>query len=272
MLNFALNHMTVAQASFVELLDYAAALGCVGVEVRNDLPSPLFDGMAPSEAQKMLEDRGLRLLALAEIKAFNNSDEDLLEQTKSLAEIAFEAGAEAISLIPRNDGQGLGNGERQANLRLALRAIHPILKATGLKGLIEPLGFPACALRQKAEALAAITAIGGQEEFSVIHDTFHHHLADEQEIFPTTTGLIHVSGVVEPRIAAADMLDGHRGLVDARDRLGNIDQISALLDAGYAGPISFEAFSSVVHEAANPVADLRRSIDFIQSQFYAETA
>ena len=53
MLPFALNHMTVARLGYVELLDAAAALGCVGVEVRNDLPQPLFDGLDPAEAGAM---------------------------------------------------------------------------------------------------------------------------------------------------------------------------------------------------------------------------
>ena len=50
MTTFAINHMTVAKLSYADLLDLAAGLGCVGVEVRNDLPQPLFDGMAPEAA------------------------------------------------------------------------------------------------------------------------------------------------------------------------------------------------------------------------------
>jgi 2-keto-myo-inositol isomerase len=72
MLPFALNHMTVARMSFSELLDAAKSLGCVGVEVRNDLPQPLFDGMAPEKAGEMAREKGLRILALAEVKRFND--------------------------------------------------------------------------------------------------------------------------------------------------------------------------------------------------------
>ena len=50
MVQFALNHMTVARLGFAELVALAADLGCVGIEVRNDLPQPLFDGMDPAEA------------------------------------------------------------------------------------------------------------------------------------------------------------------------------------------------------------------------------
>ena len=66
MLPFAINHMTLARRSYAELLDVAQALGCVGVEVRNDLPQPLFDGRSPEEAGEMARAKGLRILALAD--------------------------------------------------------------------------------------------------------------------------------------------------------------------------------------------------------------
>ena len=47
MLDFALNHMAVPRLGAMAFLDAAKALGCVGLEFRNDLPTPLFDGLAP---------------------------------------------------------------------------------------------------------------------------------------------------------------------------------------------------------------------------------
>ncbi|KAG1648540.1 Diaminopropionate ammonia-lyase [Nymphon striatum] len=49
------------------------------------------------------------------------------------------------------------------------------------------------------------------------------------------------------------MEDEHRVLVDSRDRLGNIDQIKALLKGGYAGPISYECFSPETHAMSDPL-------------------
>ena len=72
MTSFALNHMTVARLTFVQLLDLAAELGCIGIEVRNDLPQPLFDGLDPAAAGAMARDKGLRILAVAEVKRFND--------------------------------------------------------------------------------------------------------------------------------------------------------------------------------------------------------
>ena len=72
MTNFALNHMTVARLSFVQLVQLAADLGMVGIEVRNDLPQAIFDGMAPEAAGDLIRSKGLRLLAVAEVKRFND--------------------------------------------------------------------------------------------------------------------------------------------------------------------------------------------------------
>ncbi|MBP1805604.1 TIM barrel protein [Rubellimicrobium aerolatum] len=272
MLPFAINHMTVARLSFVELLDAAAALGCVGVEVRNDLPQPLLDGLAPEAAGDLAREKGLRILALAEVKRFNDWSPAKREEALALMKVAVACGAEAVSLIPRNDNGGMGNGERQANLRVALRELKPLLEDHGLVGLVEPLGFEICALRYKTEAVEAIEALNATGRFKLVHDTFHHHLAHGGPIFPQHTGIIHVSGVVDPSLAVGDMGDQHRVLVDGADRLGNIEQIRALESAGCRGPISFEAFAPETHASADPVGDLRRSMDFIAARLAAKAA
>jgi 2-keto-myo-inositol isomerase len=269
---FALNHMAVPRLPALGFLDAAQTLGCVGVEFRNDLPGPLFDGMDPKAIRDAATERGLRILALAEVKRFNDWSDDKAAEALALMKIAVAAGAEAVSLIPRNDNLGLGNGERQANLRVALRALKPMLEDHGLLGMVEPLGFEICALRHKQEAVEAITAVGGANQFRLVHDTFHHHLADGGPIYPDQTGIVHVSGVADPRIAVAEMRDGHRVLVDGRDRLGNIDQIAALQTGGYAGPVSFEPFAPEVHALADPVAAIRASMDFIRAGVAARAA
>ena len=272
MVAFALNHMTVAHASYAELVALAAQLGCVGIEVRNDLPQPLFDGMDPAEAGRMARDAGLRLLAVAEVKRFNDWSDARRAEALGLMKIAEAAGAEAVSLIPRNDNLGLGNGERQAHLRVALRDLAPMLADHGLTGLVEPLGFATCALRHKAEAVEAITALGAEGTVRLVHDTFHHHLAHGGPLFPAHTGIVHISGVTDPDLGLAEMGDVHRVLVDERDRLGNLDQIAALAAAGCAGPVSFECFAPEVHGAADPAAGLRASMEFIRSRLAAKAA
>lgn len=272
MLPFALNHMTVARLSYAQLVDLAADLGLVGIEVRNDLPQALFDGLDPATAGEQARAKGLRLLAVAEVKRFNDWSADKAAEALALVKIARAAGAEAVSLIPRNDGLGMGNGERQANLRVALRDLKPMLEDHGLVGMVEPLGFPICALRYKAEAVEAIEALGATGRFKLVHDTFHHTLAGGGDYFPAHTGIIHISGVIDPALSVEEMGDQHRILVDDKDRLGNVEQIRALRAAGFTGPISMESFAPEVHAYRNPKAELARSFEFISTHAAELTA
>lgn len=265
MTDFALNHMAMPRSGWRALLEAAEALGCIGVELRNDLPGPLFGGDHPEAVRDAAAARGLRILALAQVTMFNDWSAAKAAESLALMKIAVACGAEAICLIPRNDNRGMEAGERRQNLRQALAGLKPMLEDHDLVGLVEPLGFQICALRSKAEAVEAIEAVGGVGRFRLIHDTFHHHLADGGPIFPAQTGIVHVSGVVDPALTVAEMRDGHRVLVDGRDRLGNVAQIAALRAAGWHGPLSFEPFASSVHDLADPVGALRQSMDFIRS-------
>ena len=271
-MHWALNHMTVPGLTYGALLDLAAALGCVGIEIRNDLPRPLFDGMAPAEAGRLARDKGLRLVGLSQVYPFNAWDAEREAAVRGLVATALAAGAETISLIPRNDGTGLAEGERQANLRIALKAILPILREAGMVALVEPLGFLRSSLRSKTELVDTIDAIGGEGHFRLVHDTFHHALAGGGPIYPDRTGIVHVSGVTDPTLRTDQMEDADRVLVDRQDRLGNLGQIGALLDAGYDGPISYECFSPVTQALADPRAEIARSLEFIASHVQADAA
>lgn len=265
-IRFAVNHMTAPSLSFRELLELAAAVGCIGVEFRNDLADHrLFDGEPGSTVRAAAADFGVTILALAEVKGFNAWSSDTRARAHALMQTAVECGAEAVSLIPTNDGTGCGNGERQGNLRLALREIRPMLEDRDLTGLIEPLGFETCSLRYKEEAANAIEALGASGRFRIIHDTFHHFVAGEGAVYPEHTGMVHVSGVVDPSLSVSEMRDGHRVLVGPSDRLGNVEQIVTLLAGGYTGPISSEPFADEVHALANPRDALAKSFDFLRS-------
>jgi 2-keto-myo-inositol isomerase len=260
---FALNHMTTAKLGYKEVLSLASDLGCVGIEFRNDLPGALFDDDAPENVRELARHAKQRILGLSEIKTFNCWSEDRAREAAALIATATEIGAESVSLIPRCDGRGLGNGERQANLRVALRELLPMIREAGLIGLVEPLGFDHSSLRLKEEAMDAINGVGGRGVFKLVHDTFHHHIAREKACFGEDTGIVHVSGVTEPRIPAREMRDEHRVLVDENDRLGNIVQLQDLRGSGYAGPISFEAFSPLVHCEKNPLRAIGNSMSYI---------
>lgn len=252
-------------------IDLAASLGCVGVELRNDLAdkkittAAFFDGEPPQAIGAYVRAKGMRLLGLSEAYGFNDWNDAMRAKVQLLIDQAKESGAETINLIPCNDAPALSDSERASALVEALSAIQPMLEAANLVGLIEPLGFTTSSLRHKAEAVAAIEAVGGVGRFKLVHDTFHYHLAGGGPIFAEHTGIVHISGVIDPSLAPEQMQDGHRILVDGRDRLENVEQIRALLDAGYTGAFSYEPFSPQVHALANPEPALRDSMDFLRA-------
>lgn len=266
MMPFALNHMTAPGLRYDALIALASGLGCAGVEFRNDLAAPLFDGDSPQQAAEVAQAAGVHISAIAEVKSFNDWSDAKAADAEALMKAAVACGAKGVGLIPRNDGLGLGNGERQANLRIALRELKPMLDAHDLLGFVEPLGFEHCSLQYKSEAVEIIEALNAETRIKLVHDTFHHHLAGGGPIFPDHTAMVHVSGVIDPDLSILEMGDQHRVLVDGRDRLGNIDQLQQLRAGGYAGPVSMEAFAPAVHAFTDPKAELSRSFDFIVSR------
>jgi 2-keto-myo-inositol isomerase len=267
--SFALNHMTTPGLDVRRFVDLAASLGCVGVELRNDLAdkgltsSAFFDGNAPATMGAYVREKGLRLLGLSEAYGFNSWNDPMRVKVQLLINQAVASGAESISLIPRNDAPKWGDAERLAALREALTEILPMLETANMIALVEPLGFTSSSLRSKVEAVEAIDAVGGRGRFKLVHDTFHHYLAGGGPIFPEHTGVVHISGVVDPALKPEEMQDGHRILVDEHDRLGNTQQIRELIDAGYRGAFSYEPFSPEVHAMADPAAALAESMQFI---------
>ena len=85
-------------------------------------------------------------------------------------------------------------------------------------------------------------------------------------MFAEHTGIVHISGVSMKGIADKNLADSMRGLVDAEDQLGNIEQLSKLFDAGYSGPVSFEPFASDVIARTDPAPYLKKSFEFIEEE------
>ncbi len=272
MLPVGLNHMTVPGCRALELLDIAGQLGCAGVEFRNDLGRPLFDGEAPELIRDMANSKGLRILALAEVKAFNDTLRDRTEDALDLMRLAVACGAEGVALIPKVCAGRVDRADQRNALKDALGQLQPMLEDHGLLGLIEPLGFKNSSLRYKDDVIDVLNDLGRPTCFSIIHDTFHHHLAGGDRICAELTGLVHVSGVSDPAPATGQMTDLHRVLVDESDRLGNIVQLRELADAGYEGVASFEAFAPEIHQLTHPAEALAGSMTFIASHLVGEPA
>lgn len=263
-MRFSLSHILAPRQSPEQFFAMARALGVTDVEIRNDTPN-VVGSVPPAEVKAAAQAAGVNLLSINALYPFNVWNEERQAQTEKLADYAAACGAESLVMCPLNDGSPVALDDVVA----ALKAIKPILEARGIKGLVEPLGFPVSSLRRKADAIAAIQAAGGEGVFKLVHDTFHHHLAGETECFPEWTGLVHISGVADTDVTVDAMLDAHRVLVDSRDRLGNVDQIRALQAAGYQGLFSFEPFATEVQELADPQAALADSMGWLREQVAA---
>ena len=139
-----------------------------------------------------------------------------------------------------------------------------ILDKHNLQGYVEALGFPISTLRFKKEAIEAINDVDGNDVFGLVHDTFHHVGANDPDMYPQVTSLVHVSAVIDKDITFADMLDGHREFVMADDRLNSISQVKSLIDGGYDGYISFEPFYAGLWDLQDPVSEIRKSMEYMK--------
>ncbi|NHT76958.1 TIM barrel protein [Rhizobiaceae bacterium CRRU44] len=260
-MRFAINHITAPNLSLEDFFSAARRLGLTEVEIRNDIPD-VVNTMDPADVKAAAEKAGVEIVSINALYPFNVWSGDLPAKALALADYAAASGAKALVMCPLNDGTKVLFDDLVA----ALSAMKPILQERGLTGLVEPLGFPISSLRTKAEALRAIDAAGGGDVYRLVHDTFHHHLAGETELFPSRTGLVHISGVVDPAVAVDEMLDAHRVLVDGADRLENVAQIKALIAAGFDGVFSFEPFAEEVHALDDPETAVRDSITYVSAQ------
>jgi len=260
-MRFALNHITTPKLPVADFFALARSLGMTEVEIRNDVPD-IVGAVAPETVKAAARRAGVAIISVNALYPFNVWSGDLPARAVALADYAEAAGAQSLVMCPLNDGTPVS----AAALVAALRAMAPILQHRGLMGLVEPLGFPISSMRTKRQALDAIDRANGGGVYKLVHDTFHHRLAGETEYFPEQTGIVHISGVVDPDVAVEAMLDPHRVLVDAADRLENVLQIERLLALGFDGPFSFEPFAADVQALADPEAALRESMAHVAGQ------
>jgi 2-keto-myo-inositol isomerase len=262
-MDFALNQKTAPKLGFAAFLDLAAELGCVGVEPRNDLGRPVFDGIEPARAGEMARERALRFIGLSEVYPFNDWNDDRRAAVGRLIETAQAAGAETVSLIPRVDRREGDDAERATTLAV-LAEILPMLQGTGVVGLVEPIGFATSSIKFQREATQAIESLCADDRFGIVHDTFQHALAGDADIFVRHIRLVHISGISGGSGILTDSLDAQRVLVDESDRTGASGQVKSLLEAGYTGAFSYECTSPLVQNSGDPKAQIAASITYLR--------
>ncbi len=260
----ALNQKSASNLSWIDFLDLAQQLNCVGIEARNDLGRPFFDGTKPEEVKRHLTDRGLRLVGLSEVYGFNDWTDERARSIRELVSTAVAAGAETVSLIPRVDGPVADRATRRRDLHHTLRELVPVVDGAGVVAAIEPIGFASSTLRYKADLVEVLDDLGRPDIFALIHDTFQHVIANESSIFPDHTALVHISGISDPSLPLDASADPLRGSIDENDRCDSARQVLGLIGSGYSGPVSIETTLRTSRSRSVLESDFRRSFEYIE--------
>jgi len=264
-IRFAINRMSAPHMPFSQFAAMVQRLGVSAIEIRNDLSGvEIVDGTPARVVGAMARDHGLVVRSINALQRFEQFDAARAGEAQALLGYASDCGAQALVLCPTNSLRDLRPaGQRHDDLVHALSALAPMLRDHGLLGLVEPLGFAECAVRCKSQAVRALRELGAGAPFALVHDTFHHHLAGEDALFAELTGLVHVSGVEDAGLDVAQMRDGHRVLVGAADRLGNVPQLQRLVASGYAGLVSFEPFADAIGRATDVEGRIAASMQYL---------
>ena len=130
---------------------------------------------------------------------------------------------QAIVLVHLNDGAVNDIIEQRNLLKHSLKEIVQILNDFNVLGYVEPLGFQSSSLRSKSMVIEEIEKLQ-TSRLKIVHDTFHHFVAEEKEIFPSHTGLVHISGVSN-QFKNIELNDNHRSVIEATDIINNINKI-----------------------------------------------
>ncbi len=240
---FCINRKIAPALSLEAFFRLVSELGIHKVELRNDMAGgQVTDNLTPQQVRQLAERYQIEILTINAIYPFNQLTPRVLKLTESLLQTARDSGARALVLCPLNDGTPVAEQETLA----ALHELAPLFARYGIDGLVEPLGFPQSSLRSALQTQALIR--DARAPFSLLLDTFHHHLYPpaEQErdrLDIPAIGLVHISGVDDPR-PREQLTDEERIMLTPQDRLHSCAQMRELEARGYRGVYSFEPFAS----------------------------
>ncbi|AZI53161.1 inosose isomerase (plasmid) [Pantoea agglomerans] len=262
---FCINRKIAPSLTLPQFFKLVSQLGIHNVELRNDMPSGrVTDDLSGDEVKALARESGIRIVTINALYPFNQLNEEVLQRTRQLLSDAQAVGAESLVLCPLNDGTPISAADTVS----ALKTLAPLFAEAGIQGLVEPLGFPQSSLRSATQAQTLIHE--ADVPFRLLIDTFHHHLFEdaeqtfEQEIDIQQIGLVHLSGVTDPR-PVNQLTDEERIMLSAEDRLRSKQQVERLEKMGYTGLYAFEPFSSVMNswQEADIAREIRDSIQLL---------
>ena len=262
---FCLNRKIAPTLSIPRFFKLVQRLGLNKVELRNDMPGgKVTDNLSHAEVKALAKQYELEIVTINAVYPFNQPDNALMVKAEGLLKDALGVGAKALVLCPLNDGTAVSPQETVA----AMKKLSPLFEKYGIQGLVEPLGFPVSSLRSAVQAQALIRE--AQVPFSIVLDTFHHHLYENAgpelgEMDINRIGLVHLSGVEDPR-PTAELTDDQRIMLSDGDVLKSVAQVQRLEKLGYQGIYAFEPFSDELESwsEADIEREIRQSIALLQ--------
>ena len=264
-ISFALNQILFPDSPFKNFISFSKKLNVKAIEIRNDIKTNLIEENDPIKISNICEENSIKILSINALQKFNFWNKDREKELIFLCKYADKANIDSIVLVPLNDGSINSAKEQMQLLEQSLKNILRVINDYNVLGLVEPLGFTHSSLRFKSLAAKVINNYQSKK-LKIVHDTFHHDLAGENEFFPTLTGLVHISGVSNA-YKNITLLDSHRSIIDEKDMLGNINQIKKLCYSNYQGFFSLEPFSNTLVKEKNIFKIVKKSFNYIESNF-----
>ncbi|EKW5589799.1 TIM barrel protein [Raoultella planticola] len=255
---FCLNRKIAPSLSIEAFFRLVNSLGLNKVELRNDLPAgKVTDDLSHQQVRELADRYHIEILTINAVYPFNRRTEQVRGLAESLLQEARAIGAKSLVLCPLNDGSEVPDSETLS----ALRDLSPLFSFYGVRGLVEPLGFPQSSLRSAAQAQTLIR--DAKVPFKLLIDTFHHHLypqadAEFSQVDIADIGLVHLSGVEDAR-PRENLTDDERIMLTEKDRLHTCEQIKHLEARGYQGVYAFEPFAPEL--ASWSEEDIRRETE-----------
>ena len=266
-ISFALNQILFPDSPFKNFISFSKKLNVKAIEIRNDIKTNLIEENDPIKISNICEENSIKILSINALQKFNFWNKDREKELIFLCQYADKANIDSIVLVPLNDGSINSEKEQIQLLEQSLKNILKIINDFDLFGLVEPLGFSHSSLRFKSLAVKVINSLQSNK-LKIVHDTFHHALAGENEFFPSLTGLVHISGVSNT-YKNIKLLDSHRSIIDEKDMLANIKQIRKLCNSNYKGFFSLEPFSNTLMREKNIFKIVKNSFNYIDSNFFS---
>ena len=265
-ISFALNQILFPDSPFENFISFSKKLNVKAIEIRNDIKTNLIEENDPIKVRNICEENSIKILSINALQKFNFWNKDREKELIFLCKYADKANIDSIVLVPLNDGSINSAKEQMQLLEQSLKNILRVINDYNVLGLVEPLGFTHSSLRFKSLAAKVINNYQSNK-LKIVHDTFHHALAGENEFFPSLTGLVHISGVSNI-YKNIKLLDSHRSIIDDKDILENIEQIKKLYNSNFQGFFSFEPFSNTLIKDKNIFKIVKKGFNYIESNFF----